>query len=49
MPEDVRKHGPGIREAFAKADRKAEVKVSRVPLVGPLLDMLVNGIIQLMP
>jgi len=49
VPEDVSKHGPGIHEAFAKADRKAEVKVSRVPLVGPLLDMLVNGIIRLMP
>jgi len=47
LPEDLEKYGPKLREIAAEMDKADDVHPSRLPLVGPFINALVNRIIDL--
>lgn len=49
LPEDLRRYGPRLEEVAREADDANEVVVSGLPLVGSLVNAVVNGILDIAP
>ncbi len=47
LPEDLKKYGPQLREVAAKVDREDDVEISQLPLIGPFINSVINGILDL--
>lgn len=47
LPEDLQKHGPKLRDIAVKLDEADDVRVSRLPLIGPFINSAINGILDL--
>ncbi len=47
LPEDLKKYGPRLRDIEVAWDKEDDVTVSRSSVLSPLINMLVNGIIDL--
>ena len=49
LPEDLKKLGPRMREIAAEVDAADDVEPSRIPLVGPYINSLINGLLKIRP
>jgi len=47
LPEDLKEHAPRLRDVAVQVDRADDVAVSRLPSVGPFINSLINGILDL--
>ena len=47
LPEDLQKYGSMLRDVEVKLDREDDVQVSRIPVVGGLINAMINGILDL--
>lgn len=47
LPQDLKKHGQQLRNIEAAWDKADNVTVSRIPLIGPFINLCVNGILDL--
>ena len=49
LPEDLRKYGARLEKVATELDGRNKVAVSRLPLIGGLVNAMVNGILDLQP
>jgi hypothetical protein len=47
LPADLQKYGPRLRDVAVKLDKADDVRVSHLPLIGPLINSAINGILDL--
>ena len=48
LPEDLKKHGKMLRQIAVKMDEADDVHPSTLPVVGPSINVMINGILDLM-
>jgi hypothetical protein len=46
LPEDLQKYGPKLRDVAVRLDQEDDVRVSRLPVVGRFVNLMVNGILD---
>ena len=46
LPEDLKQYGPMLRQVEADVDRRDDVRVSRLPLVGGWINSMINGVLD---
>jgi Zn-finger nucleic acid-binding protein len=49
MPEALKKYGPRLHQVATELESRNKVAVSRLPLIGGLVNAMVNGILDLKP
>jgi Zn-finger nucleic acid-binding protein len=47
LPDDLKQQGPKLRRAAVERQRAEEAGPSRLPMVGPLINAAINGIVDL--
>ena len=47
LPDDLKEYGPVLRDVEVKYDREDDVTISRLPLVGGFINVMINGLIDL--
>ena len=47
LPDDLQKYGPRLRDVAAQLDEADDVHVSRLPLIGGVINSAINGILDL--